>query len=53
LPIDATSCAKKAASKTRYSSSECAANAWAKPEVHLVCGECGIRTRMEAEDDAA
>ena len=30
----------KAASKTRYTCPECLTNAWAKPDVHLVCGEC-------------
>ena len=41
---------KKAASKTRYRCPECDTNAWAKPGVHLVCGECD--ERMEAEDEA-
>jgi predicted SprT family Zn-dependent metalloprotease len=36
----------KAASKTRYTCPECGTNAWAKPEVNLICGECG--ERMEA-----
>jgi hypothetical protein len=40
---------KKAASKTRYACPECLTNAWAKPEVHLVCGACDAR--MEAEED--
>jgi transcription elongation factor Elf1 len=40
---------KKAASKTRYSCPECGTNAWAKPAVHLVCGECD--ERMEEEID--
>lgn len=31
---------KKAASKTKYSCPECGLNAWAKPEVSLICGEC-------------
>jgi hypothetical protein len=37
----------KAASKTRYSCPDCGTNAWAKPDVHLVCGECD--ERMEAD----
>jgi hypothetical protein len=37
----------KAASKTRYTCPECLTNAWAKPDVHLVCGECD--ERMEAD----
>jgi hypothetical protein len=36
---------KKAASKTRYTCPGCAANAWAKPDMHLVCGDC--EERME------
>ena len=32
--------AKKAASKTKYSCPACSANAWAKPNTSLVCGEC-------------
>jgi predicted SprT family Zn-dependent metalloprotease len=31
---------KKAASKTKYTCGSCGANAWAKPETHLICGEC-------------
>jgi SprT-like family len=37
----------KAASKTRYTCPDCGTNAWAKPDVHLVCGECD--ERMEAD----
>jgi len=33
---------KKAASKTKYTCPSCGLNAWAKPEVVLVCGECEI-----------
>ncbi len=31
---------KKSASKTKYTCSVCGLNAWAKPEVFLVCGNC-------------
>ena len=31
---------KKAASKTKYTCPACAANAWAKPETRLICGDC-------------
>ena len=41
---------KKAASKTRYTCPECQTNAWAKPDVHLVCGACD--ERMEADASA-
>jgi hypothetical protein len=45
---DAAKRKKKAASKTRYTCSDCDANAWAKPDMHLVCGDCDAR--MEAEE---
>jgi predicted SprT family Zn-dependent metalloprotease len=38
----------KAASKTKYTCPECDLNAWAKPDVHLRCGDC--ETAMEAQD---
>ena len=31
---------KKAASKTKYTCPACGLNAWAKPDTHLICGEC-------------
>ena len=31
---------KKKASKTKYTCPDCGANAWAKPETSLICGEC-------------
>ena len=39
---------KKAASKTKYSCPSCGLNAWGKPEINLVCGDC--RERMGAGD---
>ena len=39
---------KKAASKTKYTCTACGLNAWGKPEIHLVCGDCD--ERMEAEE---
>jgi predicted SprT family Zn-dependent metalloprotease len=33
---------KKAASKTKYICPSCAANAWAKPNTQLVCGDCWV-----------
>jgi predicted SprT family Zn-dependent metalloprotease len=39
---------KKAASKTRYTCPDCQANAWAKPDTHLVCGDCS--EKMQAEE---
>jgi predicted SprT family Zn-dependent metalloprotease len=44
---DGKKAARKAASKTKYTCPSCAANAWAKPETKLVCGECD--EPMEAE----
>ena len=40
---------KKAASKTRYACPGCQTNAWAKPDVYLVCGDCDVR--MVTEED--
>jgi hypothetical protein len=37
----------KAASKTKYACPSCGLNAWAKPEVLIMCAEC--RETMEAE----
>jgi predicted SprT family Zn-dependent metalloprotease len=37
----------KAASKTRYTCPECGTNAWAKPDVHLVCGDCDEAMEIE------
>ena len=48
---DATKRKKKAASKTRYSCPECGTNAWAKPDVHLVCGECDERMEEDVAGD--
>jgi predicted SprT family Zn-dependent metalloprotease len=39
---------RKAASKTKYTCAGCGLNAWAKPGVNLVCGDCG--EAMEAEE---
>lgn len=39
---------KKAASKTKYTCMSCAANAWAKPGMNLVCGDCD--EKMEDEN---
>jgi hypothetical protein len=30
----------KTASKTKYTCPDCGLNAWAKPDAHLVCGDC-------------
>jgi len=38
---------KKLASKTKYTCPTCGLNAWAKPNVSLVCGEC--QTPMQSE----
>jgi hypothetical protein len=36
-------------SKTKYTCPACNLNAWAKPDVHLLCGDCG--ERMDAQED--
>lgn len=42
---------KKAASKTKYTCSECDTNAWAKPNTHLNCGACDVMmTASDSED---
>jgi predicted SprT family Zn-dependent metalloprotease len=41
---------KKAASKTKYTCPGCGLNAWGKPEINLVCGDCD--ERMEADEEA-
>lgn len=43
--------AKKAASKTRYTCPSCGLNAWAKPEINLICGGCRETMRPEQEED--
>jgi hypothetical protein len=30
----------KKSSKTKFTCPECGQNAWAKPDAHLICGEC-------------
>jgi predicted SprT family Zn-dependent metalloprotease len=41
---------KKAASKTKYTCPDCGLNAWGKPEINLVCGDCDERMAAEAVD---
>lgn len=40
LTRDEDMAAKKKASKTKYTCPACGLNAWAKPDVHLKCGDC-------------
>ena len=42
---------KKAASKTKYTCPVCDLNAWAKPDAHLICGDCGEEMEAEEPDD--
>lgn len=49
--------AKKAASKSKYTCTECSVNAWAKPDTKLICGDCGqamvsLTSEPEADDAA-
>ena len=39
---------KKAASKTKFTCPKCSANAWGKPDLHIVCGDCEVRMESEA-----
>lgn len=48
---DAATRKKKAASKTKYTCTECQANAWAKPETALICGDCEAAMVSEGEED--
>lgn len=38
---------KKKASKTKYTCQSCGLNAWAKPDISLICGECDIELISE------
>jgi predicted SprT family Zn-dependent metalloprotease len=42
---------KKAASKTKYTCPACGLNAWGKPDLNLVCGDCDERMEAEPADD--
>jgi hypothetical protein len=39
IPASEQGRAKKS-SKTKFTCPECGQNAWAKPDAHLICGEC-------------
>jgi hypothetical protein len=43
---------KKAASKTKYTCPVCEANAWAKPGMNLICGDCSEAMTTEDPVDA-
>lgn len=47
---DEAAAKKKRKSKTKYTCIQCAANAWAKPDTRLICGDCEIP--LEAEEEA-
>lgn len=47
-PLEKEERKKKAASKTKYTCSECGANAWAKPGAALICGDCNDCDDMTA-----
>ncbi|NGO55683.1 SprT-like domain-containing protein [Allomesorhizobium camelthorni] len=40
----------KAASKTKYTCPGCQANAWAKPDTRLICGECEVLMLADEEE---
>lgn len=41
----------KAASKTKYTCTDCNANAWAKPKTKLICGDCEILMLSDEGDE--
>lgn len=51
---DQASRRKKAASKTKYTCAKCNFNVWAKPDAHVVCGDCNQRMMPDepSSDDA-
>ena len=49
---DAAKRKKKSASKTRYTCPECGLNAWAKPDVSLICGACEQPLEADETDEA-
>ena len=44
---------KKAASKTKYTCPACQQNAWAKPDAHLICGDCGEELEAQEPSEGA
>jgi predicted SprT family Zn-dependent metalloprotease len=42
---------KKAASKTKYTCPTCSLNAWGKPAINLVCGDCDERMEADPADE--
>lgn len=38
---------KKKANKSKYTCPGCSANVWGKPELNVICGDCGERFEME------
>jgi len=42
---------KKAASKTRYTCPSCGLNAWGKPAINLVCGDCEEPMQVAGNED--
>ena len=42
---------KKAASKTKYTCASCDLNAWGKPAIHLICGDCNERMAADEPDE--
>jgi predicted SprT family Zn-dependent metalloprotease len=49
-PTEDTIRKKKLASKTKYTCPSCGLNAWAKPDVSLVCGECQLPMQSEIRE---
>ena len=44
---------QRMAAKTKYTCPTCGLNAWSKPDINLVCGDCEERTNADGSDDGA
>lgn len=42
---------EKPKSKIKYSCPDCDVNAWGKPKLHIICGECEKRLEPEVDED--
>lgn len=51
LTGDEATAKKKKASKTRYNCSNCGINAWGKPELNIVCGNCDLKMEPETSEE--
>lgn len=49
IDIDVSKPKKTTASKLKYTCPECEANAWGKPELNILCGDCDVAMTVAAE----